>query len=511
MQRDRIDFGRMNIPVLFRKIFFPTLLGMVCMACITIADGIFVGRGVGSNALAAVNIVAPIFMVTTGIGLLFGVGSSVVASVHLSQRKVKAANINVTQALLVSLLLMAMGISLVMLFNKQTAYMLGSSDQLLPLVLEYMNWIVPFSIFSMLANIGMFMIRLDGSPKFAMLCNVIPALINVVLDYVFVFPIQMGLTGAALATALAQAVGGLMVLVYLFGFSRTLHLYRLKISMKSLHLTCRNTGYMIQLGASAMLGELAIACMMLVGNYAFIRMLKEDGVAAYSVACYCLPIVFMIANAIAQSAQPIISYNYGTGNAARVHETFRLSLKTAFISGLTAFAVMYVFCPYIVAMFLEPGCPAYGIATKGIPYFASGFICFALNIAWIGYYQSIELARKAMLFMLLRGIILMRKGAMAGCSVCRTDHLYRTDDRLPIPAQDMQSGEIRQLSFGIPHHPLYCIVHLSDGLQTECHAMQIAFGDGKTDGTFTFCIRNMFAFTENFHSDKPFTFFAGLT
>lgn len=115
----------------------------------------------------------------------------------------------------------------------------------------------------------------------------------------------------------------------------------------------------------------------------------------------------MIANAIAQSAQPIISYNYGTGNAARVHETFRLSLKTAFISGLTAFAVMYVFCPYIVAMFLEPGCPAYGIATKGIPYFASGFICFALNIAWIGYYQSIELARKAMLFMLLRGIILM--------------------------------------------------------------------------------------------------------
>ena len=194
-------------------------------------------------------------MVTTGIGLLFGVGSSVVASVHLSQRKVKAANINITQALLVSLLLMAAGISLVMLFNKQTAYMLGSSDQLLPLVLEYMNWIVPFSIFSMLANIGMFMIRLDGSPKFAMLCNVVPALINVVLDYVFVFPMQMGLTGAALATALAEVAGGLMVLVYLFGFSKTLHLYKLKMSMKSLRLTCRNTGYMIQLGASAMLGE----------------------------------------------------------------------------------------------------------------------------------------------------------------------------------------------------------------------------------------------------------------
>ncbi len=95
------------------------------------------------------------------------------------------------------------------------------------------------------------------------------------------------------------------------------------------------------------------------------------------------------------------------GDAARVHTTFRLSLKTAFISGLLVFVVMYALCPYIVAMFLEPGCPAYEIATKGIPYFASGFICFALNIVWIGYYQSIKLAKKAMFFMLLRGIILM--------------------------------------------------------------------------------------------------------
>lgn len=405
MQRDCIDFGSMDIPVLFRKIFFPTLLGMVCMACITIADGIFVGRGVGSDALAAVNIVAPLFMVTTGVGLLFGVGASVVASVHLSQGRVKAANINITQALLVSLLLMAVSMTLIFVFNKQTAYLLGSSGQLLPLVLEYMDWIVPFFIFSMLANIGMFIIRLDGSPKFAMLCNVVPALLNVVLDYVFVFPMQMGLMGAALATALAQVAGGVMVLGYLLGYSKTLRLYKLKMSIKSLLLTCRNTGYMVRLGASAMLGELAIACMMLVGNYAFIRVLHEDGVAAYSVACYCLPIVFMIANAIAQSAQPIISYNYGTGDAVRVHTTFRLSLKTAFVSGLLAFAVMYVLCPYIVAMFLEPGCRAYEIATEGIPYFAAGFVCFALNIVWIGYYQSIELARKAMFFMTLRGIV----------------------------------------------------------------------------------------------------------
>ena len=103
MMQDSIDFGTMNIPKLFRMMFIPTLLGMVLSATINIADGIFVGRGVGSDALAAVNIVAPFFMLATGIGLMFGVGASIVASIHLSHQKVKVANINITQALSVSL------------------------------------------------------------------------------------------------------------------------------------------------------------------------------------------------------------------------------------------------------------------------------------------------------------------------------------------------------------------------------------------------------------------------
>ena len=83
MMQDSIDFGTMNIPKLFRMMFIPTLLGMILSATINIADGIFVGRGVGNDALAAVNIVAPFFMLATGIGLMFGVGASIVASIHL--------------------------------------------------------------------------------------------------------------------------------------------------------------------------------------------------------------------------------------------------------------------------------------------------------------------------------------------------------------------------------------------------------------------------------------------
>ena len=97
--KDSIDFGSMDISTLFRKLLVPTVLGMVFSAIFVITDGIFVGKGIGSDALAAVNITAPLFMIATGIGLMFGVGGSVVASIYLSQGKRKAANINITQAI----------------------------------------------------------------------------------------------------------------------------------------------------------------------------------------------------------------------------------------------------------------------------------------------------------------------------------------------------------------------------------------------------------------------------
>ena len=407
MLRDSIYYKGTAVGKLFRRFLFPTVMGMVFSAVFVITDGIFVGRGIGSDALAAVNLTAPLFTLGTGLGLMFGMGGSVVASVNLAQGKRRVAQINITQSLFVPALLIVLLSALLILCHKPLLLLLGTPPELMVPAREYLVWFTLFLTPLAVFNILMFIVRLDGAPRFAMACNIMAASINIVLDYLFIFEFGWGLAGAAIATGVGYIVGSGVMLRYMLRHSRTLHFVKFKTSYKSLRLTARNLGYMTYIGFPALLSELAISCLMVVGNYTFIRYTGKDGVAAYSIACYIFPIIFMVYNGIIQSAQPIISYNYGTGNAARVHETFRLSLKTAFISGLTAFAVMYVFCPYIVAMFLEPGCPAYGIATKGIPYFASGFICFALNIAWIGYYQSIELARKAMLFMLLRGIILM--------------------------------------------------------------------------------------------------------
>ena len=318
MLKDSIDFGSMHIPTLFRKLLIPTVLGMVFSAIFIITDGIFVGKGIGSDALAAVNITAPLFLINTGVALMFGIGASVVASIHLSHNKPKVARINVTQAIIASSLLL-IAYAIVILCNiEQVACLLGSSERLLPLAVEYMHWFVPFLVFSALLSSGMFFVRLDGSPNYAMVCNIIPALINIFLDYLFIYVFRWGMFGAALATSLGYIVGALMILCYLLQKRHIIHLERIKLSIKSLRLTIRNVGYMIRLGLSTFLCEAAIATMMFVGNYVFISYLGEDGVAAFSIACYFFPIIFMVYNAIAQSAQPILSYNYGASQPERV-------------------------------------------------------------------------------------------------------------------------------------------------------------------------------------------------
>lgn len=407
---DSIDFGKMDISRLFRRLLIPTVLGMIFSAAFVITDGIFVGKGNGSDALAAVNITAPLFMITTGIGLMFGVGASVVASIHLSHGKMKTAGTYVTQALLfASALILALS-ALCCLFLEPVGKLLGSSERLLPLVVEYMKWYVPYLVSYLLLNAGMFFIRLDGSPNYAMMCNAVAAVTNTVLDYIFIFGLGWGLMGAAFATSLGTMIGGLMTVLYLLRFSHQLKLYRLRCGYKRMKQMLRNVSYMMKLGSSAFISEVSIACMMFLGNYVFISYTGEDGVAAFSIACYFFPVIFMVYNAIAQSGQPIISYNFGIRNKERVKRTVRLMIKTALTCGTCFFILTALFSRHIASLFIGEDYAAHRIAAEGLPYFAAGFIFFAVNMAGIGYYQSIEKARRATLITLLRGTVFMLAG-----------------------------------------------------------------------------------------------------
>ncbi len=277
----------------------------------------------------------------------------------------------------------------------------------MPQVVDYLRCIMPCRLFDMWSMIGLFIIRLDGSPRYAMWCNIIPAALNVVLDWLFIFPLGMGVKGAAIATSISIIVGGIMALGYLLFMADTLRLVPLKLSRKSMMLALRNIGYQCKIGSSSLFGELTLAVLIFVGNLVFMEYLGDAGVGAFGIACYYAPFFFMVGNAIAQSAQPIISYNYGIARWAEVRKARTLLLSTSVAIGAVV-ALFFILIPdVLVALFVDASSEAGQIAIAGFLYFATGIIFFILNVAIVGYYQSVEQITRATAFVFLRGFALL--------------------------------------------------------------------------------------------------------
>ena len=405
--RDAIDFANEPIGQLFRQMLIPTLVGMLSIVILNLTDGAFIGHGAGADSLAAINIAAPIFNILSGIGIMFGIGGSIVASIHLSKGETKAASINITQAMIGGVGLAVLS-SVLMLSNLEgTCRLFGSSEALVPLAAGYLKWISIGAPLMLLHMAGGFLIRLDGSPRFAMVTSLVGTALNIFLDWLFIFPCGLGLEGAAMATCISFCIAGLMVLYYFIFMPKTLRLYRLRMTWKSMRLTLRNLGYQVRMGFSAMLGEIAVSGAVIAGNYIFVKYLGEAGVAAYSVACYCFPVIFMMANAIVESAQPIVSFAHGAGNGRRLRESRGLMIRWALGTGIAGTVLMYFGAPLVAMLFMDKAEPAFAICIEGLPYFSLGVLFITFNVVAIGYLQSIERSAKATVLTLLRGFVIV--------------------------------------------------------------------------------------------------------
>lgn len=407
MSEKKIELGSAPVGRLFRQYFVPTLFAMISMCVVTMADGVFVGQGVGSDAVAAVNIVFAPMMMMYGVGLMLGIGCSVTASIQLSHGAVDKARRTVTYAMLAGTAIVTAYVIVMLADPEATGCLLGSSPTLLKPVVDYLVFFTPGLILNVWGMIGLFVIRLDGSPRFAMWCSVIPGLLNIILDYLFIFPFGWGLRGAAAATGISVSIGGIMAMVYLLRHAAHLKLIRIPFTLSSMGVLVRSVLYQMRIGISAFLGESTMAVLMYVGNIVFMRHLGDNGVAAFGVACYYCPFFFMMGNAIAQSAQPIISYNYGLGAMSRVRSTERIAIITALTAGIIVTAGFILFPVQMVGLFIGNESEAARIAIDGMPIFACCIIFFIFNLTAIGYFQSVESVAPSVGFALLRGLVFL--------------------------------------------------------------------------------------------------------
>ncbi|MCH5216907.1 MAG: polysaccharide biosynthesis C-terminal domain-containing protein [Muribaculaceae bacterium] len=407
MKRDALNLSTMNIPQLFRKYIVPTLASMLGVCSLTAIDGIFAGHVIGSTAIAAINIVVPIMMIVTGVGLMAGIGCSVVSSAHMSQGNDKPARINITQAMLLVMIAVLCISAPMMIYPERTAGLLGASARLQPMVVEYMMWFTPSLLFSALTTVAIYAIRMDGSIRLAMICSFIPVVINICLDWFFVFRMDWGLKGIGVASTISSIASCTVAFVYLARFAHKLKLYRLKISGTSLVLTCRNIGYQCRIGASSLLNEAAMATLVFMGNQVFMRYLGDDGVGAFGIACCYVPFIFAFGNAVSQTVQTISSSNFQSGDFQRVAAAEQVAILVAGALGVLSTALFFAFPHALTELFINLGTNSGMIAAKGLSLFAVGFVFLVVNLTATGIFKGTNRDKTAIVFTLLRGFVFL--------------------------------------------------------------------------------------------------------
>src|SRR5699024_6177845 len=301
----------------FFKYFIPTLLGMMLMSVNIVIDGIFVGNGVGSLALASVNIAVPVFSVIISIALLIGIGGGTLYSMAMGRNDiVKARQIFTLSMGLITVVTIV--ISIVSFFNlEQLAYIFGANQDTLPYVLDYMRILfISAIILSLETSLSIF-IRNDGDPQLAMIGLVVSAILNIGLNYVMIFVLGLEVKGAAIATVLATLAGLLIYMIHFFKKGSNLKLSRFALTWQDV----KSVGIsgLTSLSSEAGMGRFVICCKITAAYY-----LGTAGLAAFSVINYLHTFMFLAFIGIGSTIQPLVSLYYGAQRDESIKKTVKL-------------------------------------------------------------------------------------------------------------------------------------------------------------------------------------------
>lgn len=343
--------GWEDVGKLIRKFAIPAIISGLVGALYNIVDQIFIGQYVGMLGNAATNVSFPITTIATSFSLLIGVGGSANLSLYLGKEDDKTSREIVGN----SISFMALGGILIGLiayiFIEPLLVLFGATEKVMPYAMEYTKIVaigLPFFIFS---NSGSFIIRADGNPNYSMFSITIGAILNVVLDAVFMIKFGMGMKGAALATIIGQIVSSIFVLIYFF------RLESVDLKLKDLNMSLISLKRISSLGAAAAFNQLAMTIFQVVmnntlGHYGSLSKYgSEIPLASVGVISKVNIIYISIVVGIAQGAQPLFGYNYGAKNYKRVKETYKKSLKAILAISLLAFLAFQVFPRQIISVF----------------------------------------------------------------------------------------------------------------------------------------------------------------
>ncbi|MEB2281871.1 MATE family efflux transporter [Lysinibacillus xylanilyticus] len=384
---------------LFLSYLFPAMIGMLLMSVNILVDGIFVSHGVGPTALAGVNIAVPIFSILLSISLWIGMGGATLFSISLGEGNKKRANQLFTLAF-TTMIVVVMTLILILLLNlKEISYIFGASDATFPYVQEYLHVILIFGVFYTIENLLSIFIRNDGNPKLAMMGLITTSVLNIILNYIFIFVLHYGVTGCALATALSTIIGMSVLCLHFFRNQSELKFVRKFFTLSDLK-------KIFAIGLPSFIVEASVAIMVILYNVTFLHYLGSDGVTAYAMINYIHTVLLTVFLGIGMALQPLVSYHHGARLIERLTALLKIGIASAFILGLITVTIATLFPSQLIALFGDSTFEIRNMAVQGFVHFAIGYVFLGVNMVFAEFFQSIERIRLATTIMLLRSIIL---------------------------------------------------------------------------------------------------------
>ena len=401
MKYNELEIASGNIYKCFFKFTLPNMVGLIAMSSVALVDGYFVGNYVNSVALAAVNIIIPLITVVFGISIMLTIGAAVLIGTYLGEGKVNKASAVFTKVMITITVISLFFTVLCFIFSEEVSMLLGANDEIMVYAVPYLKMVSIFFLFQALEYSLSVIIRTDGNPYLASTAVLFGAVLNFILDYIFIVKMNMGISGAALGTGISFMTSTFLMLFHFILKKGRVYLTKQIGKWKEIIYASYN-------GSSELLSEASVAVVAYLFNNIMVQNLGTYGVEAFAVINYALWATNMLCYAVGDSLVPLISINYGAMQYKRIQKILSLSRVSVVLIVASVF-LLFLFIPEkIIATLLNPVTDkdAFDIALVFADYMKYAFLILGLNMVYSSSFTAFQKPLHSVVVALSRGLIL---------------------------------------------------------------------------------------------------------
>lgn len=400
MKNKQSDIISLKETGLFYRFALPNILSFILMSSAGIVDGIFIGRYAGEISLAAVNIAQPVFSFIWGLSMMFMIGGAVLTGKYLGEDKIaKACQIFTKSIITVAGITVIISI-IILLFTEEIIYLIGGSEKTTPIAVLYIQIILPFVIFTTIGYGLSVFARVEGFPFTASFALITGALINIVLDALFIAVFNMGVAGAAYATGISFMAGFIILFIH---FIRKKGVLRITFQLNNFSEILKSSFN----GLSEFLNEISAGITMALFNIIMMKYAKEEGVAAFTAVNYILWLGNMVNYAAADSLNPLISTNYGAGKFSRIKNFLKTGVIFTALNGIFVFILISLFGEILTSFFIkDTSSSAFIMALEFMEIIKWAFLLSGVNMVFSSYFTAMLRPKESAIIAMLRSLIL---------------------------------------------------------------------------------------------------------